>query len=267
MYQFCLSAIRSGFRSRAVLLIVLLGIGLVGVAFLAASFSPRQPKTVTLDVGFSGVRFSLLLLAVFWVQEMVGREVERRTILYALAYPLARPAYVIGRFLGVASLLGVATLLLGGLLWLAVLLAGGGYDQTFLVSLGLPYWTTLVGFWLDSITVAAFALWIATLSTVQLLPVVLGIAFGVAGKSLGAVIDYFGRGADGDDKLIERFGPAIEVIRWILPDLSRLDWRVWSMYGTAPADALIVGGALLALGYTLLLLGMAVFMFSRREFF
>ena len=76
MWAFCLSALRSGFRSRAVLLILVLGTLLVGVAFLAASFSPRQPKTVTMDVGFSGIRFSLILFAVFWVQELVGREVE-----------------------------------------------------------------------------------------------------------------------------------------------------------------------------------------------
>jgi Cu-processing system permease protein len=85
------------------LLILVLGMLLVGVAFLAASFSPRQPKTVTMDVGFSGIRFSLVLFAVFWVQELVGREVERRTVLYALAYPVGRAAYLLGRFFGVLA--------------------------------------------------------------------------------------------------------------------------------------------------------------------
>jgi hypothetical protein len=50
----------------------------MGVAYLSASFSPRQPQTVALDVGLSGLRFSLVLFALFWVQELVGREIESR---------------------------------------------------------------------------------------------------------------------------------------------------------------------------------------------
>lgn len=267
MWPFCLSALRSGFRSRAVLLILVLGILLVGMAFLAASFSPRQPKTVTLDVGFSGMRFSLVLLAVFWIQELVGREVERRTVLYALSYPVSRGAYVLGRFSGVVGLLAVAAALLGMLLWVSTLLSGGQYEQTHLVELGWIYWLTVGGFWIDAVVVAAFSLLISTLSTVQMLPVVLGAMFAVAGKSLGAVLDYLERGADGDATIMTRFTPLMEFIRWVLPDLSRLDWRVWPMYGVQPAEGAITYGVVLAAGYVMVLLSLAVLTFRRREFF
>lgn len=267
MWPFCLSALRSGFRSRAVLLILMLGALLVGVAFLAASFSPRQPKTVTLDVGFSAMRFSLVLFAVFWVQELVGREVERRTVLYALSYPVSRDAYVVGRFAGVVSLLAVAALLLGMLLWVSTLFSGGQYDQGHSVQLGRAFWLTVAGFWLDAAVVAAFALLISTISTVQMLPVALGAMFAVAGKSLGAVLDYLARGADGDANIIGRFGPLMEFIQWILPDLSRLDWRVWPMYGLPPAEGAILYGGMLGAGYLIVLVAMAVMVFRRREFF
>lgn len=267
MWPFCLSALRSGFRSRAVLLILVLGALLVGVAFLASSFSPRQPKTVTLDVGFSAMRFSLVLFAVFWVQELVGREVERRTVLYALSYPVSRDAYVVGRFAGVIGLLAVAAALLGMLLWISVSLSGNHYDQGHKVQLGWAYWLTIGGFWLDAAVVAAFALLISTLSTVQMLPVALGAMFAVAGKSLGAVLDYLERGADGDANIMGRFGPLMEFIKWILPDLSRLDWRVWPMYGLQLADGAILYGVLLAVGYLTVLVSLAVMIFRRREFF
>jgi hypothetical protein len=51
---------------------------LIGIAYLSGYFSPRQPQTVALDVGFSGIRFSLVLLNLFWVQELVAREIDRR---------------------------------------------------------------------------------------------------------------------------------------------------------------------------------------------
>lgn len=258
---------RSGFRSRAILLILILGSLLVGVAFLASSFSPRQPKTVAVDVGMSGIRFSLVLFAVFWVQELVGREVERRTVLYALSYPVSRAAYVLGRFVGIIFLLAAAALLLGVLLWLSVGFSGEQYVQGYGVHLGWPYWAAIFGLWVDALVVAAFALLIATLSTVQMLPVALGIVFAVAGKSLGAVLDYLSRGADGDTVLLNRFGPLMEIIQWVLPDLSRLDWRVWPMYGVPLPEGMVGFSVLLAAGYVVVLLSLAVMTFARREFF
>jgi Cu-processing system permease protein len=266
MWQFCLSALRSGFRSRSVHAIILLGVLLVGVAFLSASFSPRQPKTVALDVGLSGMRFSLVLFALFWVQELVGREVERRTVMYALSYPVSRGSYIIGRYLGVLGLLALAALLLGMLLWLTTLTVGGVFEQGFSLGLGWPYWLTVFGVWVDAALIAAFALWIASLSTVPMLPVALGVAFAVAGKSLGAVMDYLGRGADGDTELVSRFTPLIENVQWVLPDLSRLDWRTWPMYDLFPGWPAIGLGLLMAVSYAAVMLSLAVFTFSRREF-
>ncbi len=158
-----LSAWRAGLRSRSVQAILVLGIVLMGVAYLSSAFSPRQPKTVALDVGFSGIRISLVFFALFWIQELIGREIDRRTVLFALTYPVARSHYVIGRYLGVLGLLALAALLLGILLWVVVQYTGLGYEQGFGIKGGFPYWATIAGLWVDAAVVAAFALWIATL--------------------------------------------------------------------------------------------------------
>jgi ABC-type transport system involved in multi-copper enzyme maturation permease subunit len=252
-------------RSRSVQAILVLGIVLMGVAYLSSAFSPRQPKTVALDVGLSGIRISLVLFALFWIQELIGREIDRRTVLFALTYPVARGHYVIGRYLGVLGLLALAAVLLGALLWVVVQYTGTGYDQGFGVRTGAPYWLTVAGLWVDAAVVAAFALWIATLSTVPMLPLALGLAFAVGGKSLGAVVEYLAQGADGDPELM-RFAPIVNVIQWVLPDLSRLDWRAWPMYGLPP-DATALGLSLiLAASYAALLVALAVITFARREF-
>lgn len=222
--------------------------------------------TVALDVGLSGMRFSLVLFALFWVQELVGREIERRTVMYALSYPVSRAVYIIGRYLGILGLLALAALLLGMLLWLTTLSVGVAYEQGFRLDLGVPFWVTVFGVWVDAALVGAFALWIASLSTVPMLPVALGAAFAVAGKSLGAVIDYLARGADNDPLFVSKFTPLIETVQWVLPDLSRLDWRVWPMYELFPGLPIIVLALLMAAGYTTAMLGLAVLTFSRREF-
>ena len=265
MWQFMLSAGRAGLRSRSIQAILILGALLVGVAYLSASFSPRQPQTVALDVGLSGLRITLVLFSLFWVQELVAREIERRTVLFALTYPVARGHYIIGRYLGVLGLIALAALLLGMLLWLVVLMLGKGYAQGFPVVLGAPFWLTVAGLWADAAVVTAFALWVASFSTVPMLPLALGLVFAVGGKSLGAVAEYLAKGADGDLELM-RFAPIIDAIQWVLPDLSRLDWRNWPMYGLAPDGQAAGLGLIMAAGYAALLLTLAVMTFTRRDF-
>lgn len=260
------TSLRSGLRGRAFQAVFILGLLLVAFAYLAAMFSPRQPETVALDVGFSGVRFSLILLALFWVQDLVGKEIERKTAILYLAYPVPRSHYILGRFFGIATLLLLASIVFGLLLWLAAMASGDEYQQSHPVALGLPFWATILGLWLSVVVITAFALWIATLSTVPALPLALGMAFSFAGLSLGAVVDYLMRGADGQTDLVAKYGPIVESIRWVLPDLSRLDWRSWPMYDLALSSSWLAWSVLMALAYTFLMLGLAIPIFNRREF-
>ena len=265
MASFFLSAWRAGLRSRSIQAVLVLGLLLVGVAYLSAAFSPRQPKTVALDVGLSGIRFSLILFSLFWVQELVGLEIQRRTVLFALTYPVARGHYIVGRYLAVVSLTALAAVVLGLLLWVVVLNSGRGYAQGFAVAPGGPYWLSILGLCIDAAVVAAFALWIASLSTVPMLPLALGLAFAAGGKSLGAVVEYLAQGADGDSEIM-RLAPIVDSIQWFLPDLSRLDWRAWPMYGVAPDAGALAGGCVVAASYVVLLVTLAVITFTRREF-
>lgn len=254
----------AGLRGRSVRGVFVLGVLLMGVAFLAASFSPRQPQVVAIDVGFSGLRLALVLMALFWVQELLSLEIDRRTVILALAYPRPRAAWLVGRYAGILALLALAALLLGLLLWLVGLQAGLGYEQT--ASLGLPFWATLFGVWVDVAVVTAFGVLIASLSTVPVLPLALGGAFAIAAKALGEARAYILSGADGQADLVARFAPLLDTIHWLLPDLSRLDWRTWALYGTAPEGAAAGWSLVMAAGYAGVLLVLAVHLFGRREF-
>lgn len=266
MWQFVLSSWRSGFRGRVFLGIFLLGAALVGVAYLSASFSPRQPRTVALDVGLSGLRFSLVFFVIFLIQDLVGREIERRSVVLTLSYPVHRADYLIGRYLGALVLSAAAAIVLGLLLWLAVMLAGAHYEQQFRVDLGLPFWLAIAGVWLDVAVVAAFTLMISALSTVSMLPLTLGALFAIAGRALGPVFDFVASGADGQVAVAERYGPVLSVVRWLVPDLSRLDWRAWPMYGLAPDSTTLSLSIATAVLYAGALLCLAIFAFGRREF-
>lgn len=268
MLFFLRTAVVSGLRSRSFQAILILGVLMVAVAYLASMFSPRQPQTVALDVGISGLRITMVLLALFWTQELFGREIDSKSVMLTLAYPVSRAAYVIGRFAGIAQLLLIAAMLLATLLWLSVLTSGGGYAAALPVALGTPYWATIAGIYLDVLVVMAFAFCVTTTSTVLMLPLALGGMFAVSARLLGLVADLLlVRHGDGDQGLAEKFGPVIEVLRWVLPDLSRLDWRDWPLYQQYPGTEGILWSVVMALAFSGALLAIAVNAFNKREFY
>jgi Cu-processing system permease protein len=265
MWHIILSSWKSGLRSRYFHGVAILAVLLIFVAYLASSFSPRAPRTVALDVGLSGLRFSLVLLTLLWTQETLAREIDRRTVMLVLSYPISRGTYLLGRFFGVLLLGCVAALVLALALIIAVVLSGINYEaQQYIPDLGLPFWMTILGILIDSFVVAAFALVVAAISTTPMLPLFAGAGFALAGKSFGAAYQYVSTG--GDKSIAATNTAALDWVYWLLPDLSRLDWRLWPMYHMPPDPGAVMFACLSAASYALVLLSIAVVAFSRREF-
>ena len=265
MWQIILATWKTGLRSRYFYGVALLAVLLVITAYLASSFSPRAPRTVALDVGLSGLRISLVLLGLLWVQEAFSREVDRKTVQLLLSYPLRRGDYLMGRFFGVVSLSAVAAVALTLALIIAAVAAGLQYEaQQYLPSLGVALWVAVFDVWLESVVVVAFTVFMSAISTTPMLPFVAGAGFAMAGEGLGTALEYVLAG--GDRSLSAANTPILQAIHWLLPDLSRLDWRLWPMYQTVPDPQSVLWAIVSALCYTGVLVALAVWAFSRREF-
>ena len=256
---------RLGLRTHALRALLALGVVLIAVAFLAGSFSLRQPLVVSLDVGISGLRFLGVLLVLFWMQEAFVKDLERRTITLALAYPVRRSAYVLGRFAGVMLLVITAVSIWGVLLYLMGQYAAWGYSDSSHPVFGGGYLFVLAGVCLDLLVIGAVVLFLISVSTSSLLPFLVGGAFALAARSIGPVLDYLVLSADADPALKQSFLPLLEKTRWLIPDLSRLDWREIVLYGTIPNSGDILSGVLTALGYFAVMIWLAVLMYGRRE--
>lgn len=257
---------RAGIRGKSFVAVFLLGVFLVFVAFLSGSFSPRHPRTVALDFGLSCTRITLVLLNLLWIQELFLREIDRKSVLFSLTYPVSRDAYILGRYLAVVTMSALALVVLGFALLIAVQLAGGYYQQDFPVSLGYPLVATLLAQLVDVSVVSAFSVWMASVASSPAVAISTGAAFAISGKALGATMEYLASGADGDQGMVSTFGPVIDAIRWLLPDLSTLDWRDWPLYGVLPTGEWIAVSLAMATGYIGVMLVLAAHVFRRREF-
>jgi len=265
MFELFKLGLRTGLRNFGIRVLLAVVVLLLGAALLAAGFSGRQLLTVALDVGFSGLRLVLLLMALFWVQELLARDIERKTLYFVLAYPISRRQYLLARYGSAAVLTGGAVLLVGGLLWLAVSLFGSDYQQSTPPALDGRFAAVLLGIWLDLLVVLAFAFLLASLSTTPFLPMLLGLAFALAARGLGPTFDYLRHSQFADPTQARWFGPLLEYAYAWLPDLSRLDWRPWVLYDLSADPVAALTAALMALAYIALALSLAGSIFTRRN--
>lgn len=266
MRVFIWSAILSGIRSHSFQLLVVLSLLIIGIAWLAANFSARHPATLAMDVGFSGVRFILLVMGLFWVQDLIGRDVERKTVMFALSYPVPRSHYLLGRFFGIAILTAGATLVMGAMLWVTVYFNPVDYQQLTPIDPGLPYWMTCAYLYITTLVVVAFAILIATLSTTPMLPLLLGLGFAVVASAIGATLDYLMYSDFAEDDQRESLGGMLQFAMYLIPDLSRLDIRDWALYGAAPDARQLLLPLAMAAAYIAVMLGLAINRFQTREF-
>lgn len=266
IYLHALISWRLGLRSHAMRALVALGALLIAVAYLAGAFSLRQPVVVALDLGLSGLRFLGLLLVLFWMQETFAKDIDRRTITFALAYPAPRASYVLGRFLGVMGLVVLAVAIWGLLLFFMGQYADWGYDQTTRNYFNAGYLLVLFGIVVDLLVVGAFFVFLASLAETPVLPFLAGFGFAVAARSVGVMLDYLSLSPWADRDMKAAMLPLLEKIRWLLPDLSRLDWRQITLYDLWPATGEVFQGLGVAFGYAMIMLGGAVLSYRRRGF-
>jgi len=254
-----------GTRSHAIRGLLVFGILLLAVAFLSGAFSLRQPLVVTLDIGISGIRLLTALLTLFWMQEAFMRDIERRTITVAFGLPVARHNYVLGRFIGVMLLISAVVLCWGLALALADQFASWGYSSSSRPYLDWRYGLVMLGILLDAWTIGAFVLVVTSVAETPLLPFMVGAGFALAGRSIGPVLDYLAFSASADPALKANFLRLIDALRWLLPDLSQLDWRASVLYDTPLDISRIATGLCLAAGYTVCFLTIAVIVYRKRE--
>lgn len=121
MIQQLLTIARNTFTEsiRQPVFLVLVVIGLLALTlnpFLSAYSMQvniqQGDNKILIDLGFSTIFIVGLLLAAFTATSMLSRELENKTVLTVVSKPIARPTFVLGKYLGVAGAIAVAYLLL-----------------------------------------------------------------------------------------------------------------------------------------------------------
>ncbi len=112
MIQQLLSIARNTFvesiRQPVFVVLVITGLLLLALSPSLAAYTLSDDNKLLVDLGLSTVFMLCLLLAAFTATSVLSEEVENRTVLTVVSKPVARPTFVIGKYLGVAGAIALA---------------------------------------------------------------------------------------------------------------------------------------------------------------
>jgi len=157
---------------------------LFGVIFLLmlgtawAAYTLDDDNKLLLDTGLSMVLASSGVMAAFLASGVLAREIDNKTVLTVISKPIGRPAFVIGKFLGVAGATAIAWLIWSLVFLLTVrhkVLSGAGDE------LDGPVWAFGLAALAIALIVAVwgnyFYNWVFNSTFVSVLTVTLPIAY------------------------------------------------------------------------------------------
>ena len=209
-------------------------------------------EKIFLDLGLASIGLLGAIVAIFVGTNLINKEIEKRTVLVLIAKPISRTELIVGKHLGLMSVLTVTIALMTAI---------------FLILLS---WSQ-IPYSLGNLLITQFYLLIelALLTAVAL-------AFGTFTSSILATMFSFGiylmghisrdlleLGKIAQNETIESI---TRVAYLILPDLERLNLKNQAVYDLLPSGPDLLANAIYGIVYTVVILAIAIMIFSRREF-
>jgi len=243
---------REVIRDRILYLIGLFALLLViALRFLPQVAAGTEDKII-IDFGLAAIGVLGVIVAVFVGTSVINKEIDKRTLLVLIPKPLNRAELIVGKHLGLCGVLTVLTVAMTAI-YLIVL----SFSQ-----IKYPLGTILVStlyLLLQLSLIAAVAL-LFSVFTSSLLAALLTFGIYLMGN-LSPDLLKFGN-LSRNPNLVKM----TEGLYLVLPDLSRLNLKNEAVYGMLPSPLTLLGNGAYGLFYTVLLLAIAILIFSQREF-
>lgn len=242
-------------RDRILYLIAFFALFLLGSARFVREFAATTEDKIMLDVGLAGITVIALIVVAFLGTGLVNKEIEKRTVYLLIAKPVYPSELILGKHLGLSAVLAVLIAAMAGIFFGFLELSQIAYPSLASLTLAILF------IFLEMSFMVAVAILFGTFNSSILASLLtLGIYF----------MGHLSQDMVKLNRLVENpgFQRLTENIFLVFPDLSRLDLKNLAVYGIAalPNSQTLILNALYGVVYTIFLLAIAIFIFSRREF-
>ncbi len=219
-------------------------------ARVVAPLALGEGRRVTIDLAMGAQSLFGLLLVTFVGHSLVHRELERGSVAFLFSRPVGRGEFILGKFLGLASVLAGAVVAMGAILALVLLASGYACGAELAASIGL----TILELWI----LAALAILFASLAS----PILAGLFV------LGAWVIGNAAGSFADLPVLFPTGiaaRAVHALLWVVPRFDLYDGAVWLVHGTRPSPEQWAWSVSYAALYSAAVLLLARAAFARRS--
>ena len=243
---------REVMRDRVLYLIGLFALSMIASIRLLPEVAANSENKIILDLGLAAIALLGLVISVFVGAGLINKEIEKRTVLVLMTKPISRSEFIVGKHLGLSTVLvvlvGTMTALYMGILSLFHI----PYPA---LSIGVSSLYLLLQ--LSLITAVAIGFGVFTSS---LLAALLTFAVYLMGNFSRDLVTL---GGLSKNLAIENFTRGLYLV---LPDLARLDLKNQAVYGQLPGLDILLTNAGYGLLYIVVLLALSTLIFTFREF-
>ncbi len=241
---------REAVRDRVLYLFVGFAVVVLVGSKLFGLLTVGDEAKVILDLGLAGIQFAAMLIAVFMSLILIGREIERQTVVTVLSKPVRRSEFLVGKYVGLVAVVLVNLVAMAVLLVLLAWAYGGRWVP--MVFLGAAM--TLV----EMLVLSAFAV-LFSVVTRPMLGSIMTLSVFVVGH-LTQDLWLLTRHLSGAIA-----GWVVPAVYYALPNLERFNFKTEIVHGlqipwSAVAWSVVYGGA-----YATLVLVIACWRFERKD--
>jgi ABC-type transport system involved in multi-copper enzyme maturation permease subunit len=223
---------------------------MMGVSYLASQITFLGQDRVILDFGITAISLSCGIIGVFAGAAMFAREFEHRTIFVALARPVSRVQFVVGKFLGLSGVLFLN--------WLFLVLT----ELLLYASLGgIPRAVTFIALafiGVQSLLLSAFAVFFSSFKTTSI-SVMLTIGLFLIGNNVEAL-----RAAVEKSKDLSMKEPILVLVN-LIPNLTHFNLGLTATYGVPVGSEFVWNSIFYALIWIVPLIYITGRLLDRRE--
>jgi len=241
---------REAVRDKVLYVLVFFGLATLLGSKALGWISIGQEIKIVKDFALASVSVFGVLIAIFVGTSLVYKEIDKRTIYTIICRPMARYEFVLGKYFGMAMLLGVVTGFMGIVAAGYVAVLGGKVDATFFYALMLIYCELLM--------VTSFATLFSSLTS-PILGAIIVFSIYVVGHATGILVDlpeHF------DNTSMKSF---LEIMYYVVPNFSNFNIRAEAANDVPVALGYVVWSMVYGAVYTAMLLALASVAFENKD--
>ena len=241
---------RETIRNKVLYNILLVAAVALLLSFSFGDLSVFSRAQVMTDFGLATMSVTGLLLAIFIGVGLLGMELSTKTVYGVVGRPVSRASFVFGKFCGLCATLMVNFVLIALVFFIAIGLLGVTVQPEVLDAI------VLIG--VEMALIVAASIFFTTFTT-PTLAAIFTVGFYIAGH----LNDLLNIGVENRNNPVWR--GMLRAFYYILPNLEHFNIRTRVIYGLDIPDRFVAEAVAYGLLYTLLLLLLAHFVFSRKD--